>query len=423
MGPMTRPPLGRTPDDEAGTTPLERRSRRRNRIRYAVLLAGAIVYPFLYGGFFPFALLYLLLAVPAMSLVALVAAGLQLKIGERLSERVFVKGDTASYQLTVGNESLFLLPYVTIRMAVEGQYICSDMRSMRISLPPLSKRDYVYDLPLRYRGRYGIGVRDIVIEDMLGLFCWRLKAGEQKTILVKPRIHPVLLKQVPAATVSQGDVTAGLWDQGNDETVNIREYRHADSLRRIHWKLFAKMSRPMVRDMKNELDNDIVMILNTERQDNPGPDALAREDCIVEEVVSQSAHLVRRSFPVRLCLSREDPVVLRAQAPGDFPIFYDWLSEIKFNQQVDFAASIDRFLETASDKTLVMLFTISLTGAMVDKALAWRNKGFDMEIFWLDVERDGDGNGVLREDIAEILMKSGIRAYPIRMGEQEVTAG
>lgn len=400
--------------------PNERRHMRRNRLRYLLLLAAATTYVCLYGGFIPFALLHLVLVMPLMSLLGLIAASLQFKINERLNERVFVKGDRASYLLTVGNESLFLMAYVTVRMHAEGQYLCNDMHGMRISMAPLSRREYRYELPLDYRGRYGIGVRDIVLQDVLGLFSWKLSPGEPKSILVKPRIRPISEKHVPAARVSEGDVAAGLWDQGSDETVNIREYRYSDSLRRVHWKLFAKMSRPMVREMKNELDNDILMLLNTELSENPGPDALAREDCLIEEVVSQANHLVHRNFPIRLCLSREEPVVLRAQTPGDFLTLYEWLGEIKFNQRVDFASSIDHFLEGVSGKSMVMLYTITLSGDMVDKALAWKNRGFDVELFWIDIERDGNGEPKLHEDIAEMLMKSGIRTFPLRPGSRRV---
>jgi uncharacterized protein (DUF58 family) len=400
-------------EEAKGLSPVEKNLMQRNRIRYILLVGGVFIYAFFFGGFFPYTLLYLVLGLPLMSFFALALAHFQFKINERLNSRVFTKGERAAYQLQMNNDSIFLMPYVTVHMYMEGQTICSSMRSMRISLPPLSKREFTYDIPLRYRGRYTIGVRHIEIQDVLGIFRLRIHTLENKSILVKPRIQKSSYMHVPSAMVSEGNTTAGLYEQGQDETVNIREYRVGDSLRNMHWKLYAKMCRPMIRELKNELDNDILFLVNLDKPNIVNESILQKEDCLVESIVSAAHHLILRGLPVRLCYYREEPMVVRAQTPGDFMKIYETLSEMKFKQNIPFQDIMSFFVEASTEKTMICIYTMSLTGAIMDQSLIIKNRGYDLELTYIDLPDRNAPFGTDSDNLTDLLLKNGITAYHI----------
>lgn len=407
-------------DEANGMSPIEKNLMQRNRIRYILLIGSVFIYAFFFGGFFPYTLLYLVLSLPVMSFFALALAHFQFKINERLNSRIFTKGERAAYQLQMNNDSIFIMPYVTVHMYMEGQTICSSMRSMRISLPPLSKREFTYDIPLRYRGRYTIGVRYIEIQDLLGIFRLRIHTQENKSILVKPRIQRSAFMNVPSAMVSEGNTTAGLFEQGQDETVNIREYRVGDSLRNMHWKLYAKMRRPMIRELKNELDNDILFLVNLDKPNIVNETILQKEDCLVEAIVSAAHHLILRGLPVRLCYYRDEPLMVRAQTPGDFVKIYETLSEMKFKQTLPFQEIMSFFVETSTDKTMICIYTLSLTGAIMDQSLIFKNRGYDLELTYIDLPDRNSPYGTDTDDLPEVLMKSGIHAYRISPDPLEI---
>lgn len=384
----------------------------KNWLRWGVLLVACFFYTWFYAGFLSFTVLYLVLLLPLVSLFALLVNLLTFRIGESLNERVFVKGDKAMYRLVLGNESPLPIPYVAITMYMEGRILCSEMKSLNLSLLPFAKRTYEYGMPLPYRGRYSIGVRSIVFRDFLGLFFLRHQPLEPKSILVKPRIRMQAHRRIPAAMVSEGNELAGLFEPGNDEMVDIRRYVPGDSLRKVHWKLTAKIGNPMVRDMRNELDNDILLVLDVTMAPEQSGETLLLEDCLIEECVSQTEYLLARSLPARLCFWREEPVVLRAVTPGDFQKAYDLLSEVKFNQTGRFEDILDNFLDTGRHRSLVYLFTVHLTNGLIEKAIALRHRGYDLELFYLLPPEGGAGATRMTESsIAEQLDRNGIRVY------------
>ncbi len=397
-------------EPDAATPEREKKLLRRNWIRWALLVGAGFFYTWFYGGFLSFTMLSVIIALPFVSLAASIANLFFFRISENLSERIFVKGDAARYRLLLGNEGFLPIPYLTVTMYLEGRILCNDMKSMQISMMPFAKREYVYEMPLHYRGRYSVGVRSILFRDFLGMFVIRHRPLERKSILVKPRIRFITHKQIPAAMVSEGNVLAGLFESGNDEMIDIRKYVPGDSLRKMHWKLTAKTGNPMVRDMRNELDNDILLLLDVGKAPEQTEATLLEEDCLIEETVSQAQYLLSRGMPARLCFWREEPVVLRAIAPGDFLKVYDLLSEVKFNQESQFEDVVDNFLDAGVHRSLVYLFTVRLTNAIIEKAIAMRYRGYDMELFYLNEPEAAPGVAhATAASIQEQMSRNGIR--------------
>ena len=231
---------------------------------------------------------------------------------------------------------------------------------------------------------------------------------------MKPRVRIQAHRRVPAAMVSEGNELAGLFEPGNDELVDIRRYVPGDSLRKVHWKLTAKVGIPMVRDMRNELDNDILLVLDVTAASEQTGQTLLLEDCLIEECVSQTQYLLTRSLPVRLCFWREEPVVLRAITPGDFQKAYELLSEVKFNQEGRFEELLDNFLDTGRHRSLVFLFTVRLTSELIEKAIALRHRGYDLELFYL-IQPGGAIQGRSQDasdrSITEQMDRHGIRVH------------
>lgn len=399
-------------EPNSATPQIEKNMMRRNWMRWIFLILAALFYTWFYGGFLSFTMLFITLLTPVVSFASLAGNYYFFRMGENLNERIFIKGDCARYRLLLGNEGFVPIPYLTVTMYHEGRILCSDMTSMQLSLAPFAKKEYVYEMPLHFRGRYSIGVRSIVFRDFLGMFALKHRPIERKSILVKPRIRLIAHKTIPAAMVSEGNVLAGLYEPGNDEMVDIRAYVPGDSLRKMHWKLTAKTGKAMVRDMRNELDNDILLLLDVGMAADQNESTLLQEDCLIEEAVSQSQYLLAHGMPARICFWRDEPVILRAATPGDFLKAYELLSEVKFNQDSRFEDVIDNFLDPGTHRSLVYLFTVRLTHGVIEKAIAMRHRGFDTELFYIVAPDSGTGairntDGSLNEQMA----RNGIRIH------------
>ena len=384
----------------------------KNVLFYLLLLALAFIYSYFFGGTFPYTLLYIMLALPILSLLHLVVVILCFKMSENLNERVFIKGNCATYRIVLHNASPFYIPGITLHLQMEGQSSYRNLKSVRLSLSPFAKRQFLYSLPLHFRGRYQIGIKELVVHDLMGLFHYTFRAYEPKVILVKPRICPIEYKSVPVAKISDGELTYGLREMGNDEIVDIREYAYGDSLRKIHWKLSTKLSKTMVRETRNELDNEVLLILNLSRPDKLDTEYLQKEDCLIEELVSQIHYLLSRNIPIRLCGLSDELFCVRASNMADFENLYQMLSEIKFDQDPGFENEAAYFTEQETLRNLVYLFSIPLTDALLQESCLIRNRGFELELYYLDYINEVDGGA---ED-TEADREEGLQTFFARYG-------
>lgn len=409
--------------DDLDFMPVENKNHKRNIRRYLLLFFSALVYAYFFGGLFPYTLLYLMLALPVMSALHLIIVCTFFRLSERLSERTFVKGECASYRMILQNSSFMYMPYITVHMQMEGQFILKSIKSMRISLAPFSRREFKYDMPLLFRGRYDIGVNCIEIQDLLGILTYKIYPYEKKNILVKPRIVEIGFKNVPVARISEGDLASGYQEVGNDEINNIREYVYGDSFRKIHWKLSSKLSRTMIKETRNELDNDIMIILNLNKPEKIDEEVLLKEDCVIEEVVSNIYYLLRRNIPVKLCFYKESPFIFRAATLSEFESLYQILSEVKFNQEYNFNDVYDYFTDIEQSSKLAYVFSVNLDGELIAKSHHVKNKGFDIELYYVNISGIAEDDVKARNDLADVLMKSNIRGYLLQPSMVTVEGG
>lgn len=388
----------------------ERINRESNIIRYFLVFFACLVYAYFFGGFFPFMLLYLSIALPVISLLHLIVIFKMFRVSQQINGRIFTKGTNASYTLLMENPTFLYMPYITVNMLIEGQVLCKDMKSLRLSLPPFAKSSFDYEMPLYYRGLYDIGVYSIEISDFLGLFTFTVYPHERKSILVRPRIIESSYLSDQELRSIEGSRSREHLESGNDEIVNIRDYSYGDSSRKIHWKLSSKLNKYMVKETKNEQDKDSIFILNLHTLGIPDETSLMMEDCLIEEIVSDINHLLKLNMSLKLCFFKSGPHTVRAMSPLDFHNIYNILSEVKFNQKYDFARTLDYFTENAEQNNLLFIYTVMLDAGIVEKLIKLKDKGFDIQLFFVRYEGVAFDEPKWR-DISEILAKNEIDVY------------
>lgn len=100
--------------------------------------------------------------------------------------------------------------------------------------------------------------------DPLGLLrsVCRLKAAA--TVMILPKRYPVAPQALPGCSQYQHrgvNFASGIGE--SEEFVGVREYRHGDSLRRIHWRVSARLDKPVVREYQDEYFVRHALVLDT----------------------------------------------------------------------------------------------------------------------------------------------------------------
>ena len=100
--------------------------------------------------------------------------------------------------------------------------------------------------------------------DPLGLFRTLTTVPLAQTMLILPRRHPVPAIALPGtAKYQEGGVAFAASVGQSDEYVALRDYRHGDPLRHIHWRSWARVGRPVVKEFEDEFFVRHALVLDT----------------------------------------------------------------------------------------------------------------------------------------------------------------
>jgi uncharacterized protein (DUF58 family) len=149
-------------------------------------------------------------------------------------------------------------------------------------LPPKGEGTVRLELvPLR-RGILHLTGVTVARPDPLGLFRSFSKVVAPQTVLILPKRYPLPAIALPGLMKYQeGGVALAANVGRSEEFVALRDYRHGDPLRHIHWRSWAKTGKPIVKEFEDEFFVRHALVLDT-FSDEPHSELL-------EEAVSVTA--------------------------------------------------------------------------------------------------------------------------------------
>ena len=118
-------------------------------------------------------------------------------------------------------------------------------------------------LPLR-RGVLRFTGTTLARPDPLGLFRSFVRAPAPQSMLILPKRYPLPPIALPGAMrYQEGGVAMAANIGRSEEFVALRDYRHGDPLRHIHWRSWAKVGKPIVKEFEDEFFVRHALVLDT----------------------------------------------------------------------------------------------------------------------------------------------------------------
>jgi len=212
-------------------------------------------------------------------------------------------------------------------------------------------------MPLR-RGYIHFDSLTFACPDPFGLFNALRTFPLSDKLLVLPKRYPVSpFKFVGSRKYQQGGINLAISVGDTQEFAALREYRPGDALHHIHWKSFAKLGEPVVKEFQDEFFVRYALILDTFTEQGYGQ--------IFEAAVSVAASLA--SAP------RSHETLLNLMFVGS--TYYTFTSG-RGVTQTDQLLEILACVQACTDKPFEVLFPLvmqhaqALSGAMC-VFLAW----------------------------------------------------
>lgn len=375
---------------------------------YYIFLLASLAFALLYPCRASSAVFYMLLLLPPASLafLALMLAGLRYE--QHVDRFSAVKGDAVRYKLTVQNRGLMMLPFVEVCFHGGDSVFRNEFAPARLAVPPRGKRALEITLTCKYKGAYEMGLRQLRIKDFLGLFSFRQEMDRLGTLVVYPRIVPIVTFPMTAGYEGDARATDRL-NLENAETVSeIRKYANGDRLRSIHWKLTAKREELMVKNFEKVSGASAEIMLDAPPCGRTGEDALAMEDKLVECAVSLAHHFASRSIPSVLHYSAGALAKCRMNGMGDFQPVYTLLSETSFALDCTLPDIAALALEDGVRRKTVVIVSAFLTERLCGEALKLRDSGCAVTLVCMD---DGSEAGGETVRARETVLRAGVPYY------------
>jgi uncharacterized protein (DUF58 family) len=215
-----------------------------------------------------------------------------------------------------------------------------------------------------YRGVYSPGITQIVAYDLFGFF----------KITLKPERYAlrqgvtVLPKRVPSAISLEGaNPYSGGGRNGHDEQepysiAEIRAFRSGDPLKKVHWKLSARMGELLVKEYDGTVSPRIRVFVDFTAHGKRG--ASAFENCVCVHAAAICRDALGGISPVKLLAYTESRMELDGDSPPDIPRFMRFLAEAKFACRYRFIDVVRAELDASDDTGSVVVITGGATAEL-----------------------------------------------------------
>ncbi len=118
-------------------------------------------------------------------------------------------------------------------------------------------------IPLR-RGHLRFNSATAARPDPFGVFKALVSVPAEQSVLVLPKRYALPSIQLPGTRkYQQGGVALASSVGESEEFVSLRDYRPGDPLRRIHWKSWARLGKPVVKEYQDEFFVRHALVLDT----------------------------------------------------------------------------------------------------------------------------------------------------------------
>jgi len=259
--------------------------------RLQVFAIGAIlvIAAFSTGLPFLFYLLYLAILVVGGSYV-LVRLGLSdLEAGYAVSQLHGHVGDRMRVTYTLRNGSRMPKLWLEVHNPTT---LPGGLPGRALSLASRQERSWLIRLPLSRRGQFRIEPLAIRTADPFGFFEASASVGQGISVVVYPRLEPLPLWRLPAASLEGSHASPERTLQTTPLATSVRPYAPGDSMNRIHWKSTARHGEIQVKEFDLEQTADAWIVLDLER----GVQAGQGEESTTEAAVRAAASIADKAL-------------------------------------------------------------------------------------------------------------------------------
>jgi uncharacterized protein (DUF58 family) len=227
-------------------------------------------------------------------------------------------------------------------------------------IPRKKEREFSFKSTCFKRGEHRVGPLTVQSAYPLGLTTVRKTMPESPaTLVVYPRVFEIpSLPILGAAHLPETGVEAIPKAGISEEFFGVREYRHGDSLRRIHWPSSARHSKLIVKEFEIKVKTEISIVLDLHSSSDIGEGRETTLEYAARIAASIARHVIERGHRVQLFAYGKTPVHIPAAAGiGQLGAIYDALARVAADGKIRFPEAVFRASAGISDGSTAFLLS------------------------------------------------------------------
>ena len=204
--------------------------------------------------------------------------------------------------LTVRSRHRCPLPIAPLRLTLLAP---GGEETLRLSLPLFRQRVTRIAMDCPHVGRFEVGIRSAVVEDLFGLFAFSTRRhAHSQSLLVLPRRDVV-----EPLRFSPGDYESETISRATEDTASpsgVRGYQQGDELKKVHWKLSLRKREILIKTYDQPTRPDALVLLDCTRPPE-GQYAEWVQDRLCDLAASLCAALAEADAALRMPLTGDPP--------------------------------------------------------------------------------------------------------------------
>ncbi|HHV73858.1 MAG TPA: DUF58 domain-containing protein [Thermoanaerobacterium sp.] len=313
---------------------------------FAIFTSGEILY---YIFFVNAALLWLSFLYAA---IAILSISIEIDID---STEIHVD-DKIKYSIKIKNK--FFLPLAFVSIDENNRKFFP----IATNLNPFQKKVIKRNVLFKKRGIYTVGPIVIKVKDPFSIFQMKKTVNRQYNIVVYPKVYDIPF-DLPLVSDVGGFASRAKQFEDYTNLANLREYVDGDSLKKIHWRISAKLQKLYVKEYQYTALSEVAVLWDLYKNHYKADDGTI-DEMTAECLLSLAKYCLTNGIPVRLVDYETNKLLAQCSRVKDFSIIKFWTLKLFPIYEIDFDRKL---LEYVSE--LPRDFTMAIVTPSIDEKL------------------------------------------------------
>ncbi len=334
----------------------------------------------LIGGTFPYLLFYSFVGMLILAFINLAITKSCFNIEVDFKRDYYSTGDTGECITKINLNLLFPIPYLKIRSEAM-KYSGNTYDSQIINLTADENKWIRSNIIFRKRGIYNLGRVDAYVTDIFNILTYIKKFDKDINIKVYPRIYNLRNLERGGSDIFLEKSDKNSTNEEQWLVKDVRKYRMGDSLKKIHWKISAKMNELYVKNTETISGEQYVVLVDMNKKNYDFPNMFIEEE-IIEFTASMLNHLYKKEIDVDVYFNKKIMHMISIQCKQDFDAFMDFIVQQKSDGDVEITEFVHQLIYRFHRSHKIVLVVAALDDSLTENVLALKNSGYDLTVYY-----------------------------------------